>query len=153
MKTVHYLALLLIHFSLSSLQCSENETENAPANSTRFHCRINEGSGFSTYSTQGPVFNENVTNVLEMEADLIDNRYLFFHFINTPGPCDIYNATNNAVYRDSNLITYVAQSGTLVVTEYKVADKILKGTFDNCVFKSTTGDSVIIEDGVFNIDM
>lgn len=155
MKSVHYLLLILGYISLSAFSCNDDDDASNSSPSPPFQCRIDEGTGFTNFNSQGPVFGSPNNLEFEVETDLVDDRWIQLHFnmasLNTPITID--GSTNYATYVDINGVSYSAVTGTITIRKYDGPQNILNGSFDNLKFFSLAGDSVMVEDGIFNIDM
>jgi len=155
MKALHYLTLLLAFITLSSLDCNKESNSGNPIPPIRFQCRVDEGTGFTNYSSQSPTYSQTGANEYEVEASLIDGRWVYFKFnkVMSPATIDLASGGNYAVYHSADSVTYASHAGTMIITAFDDAAFKMNGTFDDLILVAPGGDTVLIEDGVFNIDM
>lgn len=155
MKPLHYFTLLLGFITFSALDCNKESNSSNPTKLIRFQCGIDEGNGFTNYSTQNPTYNQTGANEYEVEASLTDGRYIYFKFnkVMSPNTIDLASGGNYAVYHSADSVTYASHAGTLIITAFDDQELKMNGTFDDLIMVAPGGDTVLVEGGVFNIDM
>lgn len=152
MKTKIYFSLLSLVLTMSIFSCKDKDsssTANPIIKDTKvyFNCKINkvnyvDETRFADYSFgTSRIVSHNEFQLIRFDFDDdTTGTYVF-----TP------NSTTNIIsYLDSNSKEYNSISGSLIITEYNKAGKVISGTFSGVLKCAVDNSQIILTDGKFN---
>lgn len=137
--------LLLIILGLLCINCSKDDTVEKSSSMTS----TIDGATFSATNFSFNIISDTITSIIGWAGD----EYLGLNLMNatTTGSYDVSLATaNTATYsKDGQSSFYTSRQGRVEVTEN--SNNRIAGSFECIVVKASTSDTILINNGLFDI--
>lgn len=144
-RNIIYLLAILALFGLLLSGCNKDEDKEEPSSMTA----TIDGNLFSATNFVFNIFSDTLTSVIGWAND----EYLGFNLMNatSTGNYDVsITFPHTAQYSDDGQSSfYLSRQGRVEVTENSTLR--IKGTFEFLAFKSATQDTILVDNGQFDV--